>query len=60
MLGYISFCPEFQNDEIASKSIKTLLDLSKQYKSLNSIVKITWGLSNWAKTINFSRALNEK
>ena len=59
LLGYLSFCPEFQTESITCKCIGTLLELSKQYKSLNSIVKITWGLSNWAKTNVFARAVGE-
>lgn len=58
LVGYMSFCPEFQTDEITRKSVPLLLDLSKQYKSLNSIVKISWGLSNWSKVANFSTALS--
>ena len=28
--------------------------MSKQYKSFNSIVKISWGLSNWSKVPSFA------
>lgn len=60
LLGYVSFCPEFQTEAIASQAVRTLLELSRQCKSLNSIVKITWGLSNWARTNVFARALSEQ
>lgn len=60
LVGYLSFCPEFQTDEITKKSVRLLLELSKQYKSLNCTVKVSWGLSNWSKAANFSTALTEK
>ena len=54
----MSFCTEFQTEDITKKAVNSLLDLSKQYKSFNSLVKISWGLSNWAKVPTFSTALN--
>lgn len=54
----MSFCPEFQTDLITKKSVKFLLQLSKTYKSFNSLIKISWGLSNWAKVPNLPKSLN--
>lgn len=54
LIGYMSFCPAFQAEPFIVEAIKILLECSQSYKSLNSIVKITWGLSNWAKLPNFS------
>lgn len=53
MIGYMSFCPIFQTTDILQKSVRHLLKLSQTYKSLNSVVKITWGLSNWSKVYCF-------
>lgn len=34
--------------------------MSRLYKSFNSIVKITWGLSNWVKVDHFYTYLSEE
>jgi hypothetical protein len=57
LVGYMSFCPAFQTPELTKKAVSALLDLSKQYKSFNSIVKVSWGLSNWSKVPAFASAL---
>ena len=54
LVGYMSFCQEFQDEDITKKAVTALLALSKQYKSFNSIVKISWGLSNWSKVPSFA------
>ena len=47
LLGYLSFCKNFQHQEYSTLAVRSLLKYSRQQKSLNSIVKITWGISNW-------------
>ena len=59
LLGYISFCPEFQNSDFSTQAVRSLLDYSKKYKSLNCVVKITWGISNWAHIQCFKEGLTE-
>lgn len=60
LLGYISFCKEFQNPHYSTSAIKNLLEYSRLYKSPNSVIKITWGISNWSNIDCFKEGLTQK
>lgn len=59
LLGYISFCKECQTPAYSTQAIQSLLSFSRSYKSLNTVVKITWGISNWANISCFRSGLTE-
>ena len=59
LAGYMSFCPAFHSAPLVRKATRVLLEQAKQSKSISSLVKITWGLSNWIKLPLCITALSE-
>ncbi len=60
MLGYLSFCSEFQKEDVLVPSIRILLQYSKKYKSPNTVIKITWAISNWVKVEIFTKCIKKE
>ena len=56
----MSFCEEFQKVQYCQEAIRSLLQYSKAYKSLNSIIKITWGISNWSNIPQLKDCLSKE
>ena len=54
------FCEEFQKVQYCQEAIRSLLQYSKAYKSLNSIIKITWGISNWSNIPQLKDCLSKE